>query len=217
MKARRPSFLIGVIVFIMMGTVIGVVPSEGVTAAEGFKFKILDVPLYAQQTPKWCWAAGGEMIMTYLGQEVPQYIQVNHVSGRMDCCQIPRPGSCKETNSYPDYENYGFQYECSDGALEWDKLVEQLDALRPVGFSWEHTDLHKKSGGHYMVVRGYILLGDVKLVVINDPSPWSKCKCQGGTLKIISYGDYVEYPGRYTHGYDDYDFKRINTHSKQGR
>lgn len=30
---------------------------------------------------------------------------------------------------------------------------------------------------------------------------------QGGSLKIISYSDYVEYPDRYTHGYNDYDFK----------
>ena len=86
-------------------------------------------------------------------------------------------------------------------------MVNQTDALKPVGFSWEFTDPDKRSGAHYMVARGYILLNDIKLVLVNDPSPWNKCKCQGGSLKIISYSDYVEYPDRYTHGYDDYDFK----------
>lgn len=205
MKKHRIFFPI-VIVVLMMGIVIGFLTPNVMIADERVKFKILEVPLYGQQTPKWCWAASGEMIMTYLGLEVSQCTQVNNRSQRRDCCRIPRPGTCADTSCYPDYENYGFKYECSDKALKWDDLVKQTNAGNPVGFSWEFTDMDKNSGGHYMAARGYIQINDVKLVVVNDPTPWNKNKCQGGSLKIISYSDFVEYPQRYTHGYDDYDF-----------
>jgi len=207
MKTRKVPVLMVKAIFIVTVMVTGFMAFAAETAEEGAKFKILEVPLYAQQTPKWCWAAGGEMIMTYWGLEVPQCMQANTGSKRSDCCRIPRPGTCGETSRYPDFENYGFKYECSDKALAWDELVNQMEFRNPVGFSWEFTDLDRKSGGHYMAARGYILLNDIKLVIVNDPSPWNKCKCQGGSFKIISYSDYVEYPARYTHGYDDYDFK----------
>ncbi|MGD2092946.1 MAG: C39 family peptidase [Candidatus Aminicenantes bacterium] len=216
MKARKVSFLIVVLVLMMMGIVVGMLPAPGPTTDEGIKFKLLDVHLHAQQTPSWCWAASGEMIMTYLGLEVPQCMQVNDAINRKDCCKIPRPGRCGTTTQYPDYEKYGFKYKCSDNALKWEELVSQTDALKPVGFSWQFTDLDKRSGGHYMVARGYILLNDIKLVLVNDPSPWNKCKCQGGSLKIISYSHYVEYPKRYKHGYDDYAFEKISPGSKEG-
>lgn len=208
MKDRKVSILLAVLIFIVTGTVMSFIAFAAEKSDKVVKFKILEVPFYAQQTPKWCWAASGEMIMTFLGLEVPQCLQVNNLSKHNDCCQIPRPGTCGEISCYPDYENYGFKYECSDKALEWEELVNQMDTLKPVGFSWEFTDLDKRSGAHYMAARGYIQLNDIQLVLVNDPSPWNKCKCQGGSLKIISYSDYVEYPNRYTHGYDDYDFKK---------
>lgn len=172
--------------------------------------KILQVPLFAQQTPNWCWAASGEMIMDYLGREVPQCLQVGNIlaessgSGSCDCCQKPRPGNCIDQRGWPDYDQYEFYFSGKPGGLSWEELIDQIDSNKPVGFSWKWED----SGSHYMVARGYIILNDIRMVVMNDPIPWSECKCKGGSVKIISYRDYVEFPYRYTHWYDDYNITK---------
>src|SRR5262245_62037888 len=68
----------------------------------------LDVPLTAQETSMWCWAASGKMAMDYLGASTTQCDQANQWLGRSDCCDtVPPPTECVR-GGWPAYERYGF-------------------------------------------------------------------------------------------------------------
>jgi len=184
------------------------------------KCKILPVPLVGQQTNSWCWAACGEMIMTYLGNKVTQYKQVEDKLKRtdIDCSECFKkskkekaPAYCYETGT-PGFRKYGFDFSPTTfgKSLKWEELVAQIDSNKPVGFSWVWQ---KRKGsrahvGHYMVARGYIILNDMKLVVVNDPLPANPDKSRGGSLKILTYHDYVEFGPRYKHWKDHYNITK---------
>ena len=176
------------------------------------KFRILAVPLFAQQTYLWCWAASGEMIMGYLGKEVPQCEQANMRFRRSDCCQ--KTGIAEDCISvgWPQYHKYEFTSEPKSSAIEWDELVRQIDCKKPVGFSWEWSDPETFGpDGHYMVARGYIIINDLNLVVVNDPAPWCEDRHKGGSIKIMTYLDYDSFTDYYKHWFDDYQItKKIN-------
>ena len=61
------------------------------------KYKILDVPLFAQTTKMWCWAASMEMIMHYYGEKLPQHVQANNKFERRDCGPKTRSSGCIKT------------------------------------------------------------------------------------------------------------------------
>jgi Papain-like cysteine protease AvrRpt2 len=54
------------------------------------------VPLRGQETPVWCWAASGEMVMDFLGTDVSQCDEANKRFGRNDCCNSPRTQCLRE-------------------------------------------------------------------------------------------------------------------------
>lgn len=187
------------------------------------KYSVLDVPVYAQETRKWCWAAGGEMIMSYYGKPVPQHVQANNRFNRRDCGLAERPRACIK-GGRPEFEKYGFQPPQSRyGPLSWQELTNQIDELKPVGFSWEwKTCKSRRSfGTHYMVVRGYIIyrpprifsesraahraLPVSRLVVVNDPLPQASGKTKGGSVLVMTYDDYIGFCPRYTHAYTHFD------------
>jgi len=173
-------------------------------------YKILDVPLFAQATRVWCWAASGEMIMHYYGEKVPQHVQANKRFKRGDCGPKTRASGCIKT-AWPEFRRFGFHLNKPKyGALPWQELVKQIHANQPVGFSWkwEKCERSKSYGSHYMVVRGYIILNDMKLVVVNDPLPANPDKTKGGTISIMTYDDYVQFCPRYTHSYTHYDITK---------
>ncbi|MGD2085199.1 MAG: C39 family peptidase [Candidatus Aminicenantes bacterium] len=174
------------------------------------KYKILEVPLFAQATRMWCWAASGEMIMHYYEDEVPQYVQANNRFKRDDCGPKTRSRACIK-GGWPEFKKYGFNPGKSKyGALSWKKLVKQFHANQPVGFSWEWKKCKSKKsyGSHYMVARGYIILNDSKLVVVNDPLPANGDKHKGGTISIMTYSDYVQFRPRHKHSYTQYDITK---------
>jgi len=172
------------------------------------QYKILEVPLFGQETRMWCWAASGEMIMHYYGEEVPQYVQVDNRFKRGDCGLKIKPKDC---SGWPELQRYEFKLpKQKKGALSWLELQEQIQANQPVGFSWEWKKCEgsKSSGSHYMVARGYIIINDTRLVVINDPLPAYSDKYKGGTVSIMTYEDYVQFCPRYIHSYVHYDITK---------
>ncbi len=216
MNKRFGSFLILVLLFMFICfTHVEFVYADKPGKIE-YKHKMLDVPLFAQQTEMWCWVASGEMIMAYFGEEVPQCLQANNRTGRYDCCKKNRPPDSCIKGGYPQYGKYGFNFLSKYGALSWQKMVDQIDANKPVGFSWvwsRKLSRIKGVSGHHMVARGYIFLkpGDldaVKLVVVNDPGPPSENKFKGGSFKIMTYDYYDTFKPHHNHGYDQYDIAK---------
>lgn len=159
----------------------------------------------------WCWAASGQMVMDYLGNNVAQCIQANNQFGRADCpCDqcgdtpLPNP-PCVE-GGFPEFDRYGFTFQRTSGtALTWKELTDELSRNRrcggtPIAFTWQYKDhLGRDDGGHIMVATGYFEVDGVQYVTINDPRSLGPC---AGDQKSITYSAYVSGNG-YTH-WDDF-------------
>jgi chitodextrinase len=167
----------------------------------------LDVTLYPQIESNWCWAASGEMVMTFLGAPVEQCAEANDLAGRTDCCTsaTSEANACNVTG-WPDWTFWGFKYSATtDGtALTFAQLQAEIAARRPVGFSWHWSS----GGGHYMVAIGAeVDENGVEWVTVNDP--WSP---NVGEQVVLTYEDYVSGPAgvdatattSYTHWLDQY-------------
>jgi Peptidase_C39 like family len=176
------------------------------------KYRILDVPLFGQQTRMWCWAAIGEMVSRYYGKGVPQHVQANNRFNRLDCGSINRQNQRRcVRGGRPEFEKYGFKSPATKyGALSWEQLVLQIDALKPVGFSWEWKGCktNKSFGSHYMVARGYFTINDKKFVVVNDPWPANGDRFKGGSVIVMTYLDYVSFCHRYIHSYSHFNLMK---------
>lgn len=205
MNKRFGSFFILVLVFTFICS-----PHPGVVYGQLLEFRILDAPLFAQQTRFWCWAAGGEMIMDFFGKKVPQCEQANNRAKpkRSDCCLRPIPDGCLLT-SWPDFLNNRFTFKSTPYKipLKWKILKNQIDKNKPVGFSWLWL-FESNTIGHYMVARGYVILAGYRLVLVNDPAPADKDKYKGGSFKIYSYDYYVSSPHRHSHWHDQYNITK---------
>jgi hypothetical protein len=176
----------------------------------------LPVAPHPQETDNWCWAASGRMVMHYLQHDVSQCTQANNRFGRTDCCNIdlcPPPTEIVQLDAafncvgcpcpgWPEFGKYGFTFKrTSNAALNWAVLRKQLSnepscKRRPFAFSWHWIG----GGGHMMVVKGYVTLAGTNYVVILDP--WAPCN---GDERIITYDDYVQSVGNWTHWDDFYD------------
>lgn len=168
----------------------------------------LAVALHPQETSMWCWAASGQMIMHYLGNNVSQCTQANNRFGRTDCpC-----GQCGSTpdstpncvwGGWPEFGKYGFTSKhTSNAPLSWVDLKREIaDAAncgrRPFAFTWHWNG----NGGHMMVADGYETVDGINFVYMLDPL--SPCV---GDARIITYAAYVSGP-TYTHWDDYYDVK----------
>lgn len=166
--------------------------------ASSCKGRVLDVVPHPQETSMWCWAASGQMVMHFLGNNVAQCTQANNRFGRTDCpctqCSNPQPNPSCVIGGWPEFDKYGFTFQrTSNVALTWGQLKSELNHGRPVAFSW-HWD---GGGGHMMVVVGYRKASGQSLVLIRDP--WSPCN---GDYRTITYSAYVS-GGGYTH-WDDF-------------
>lgn len=169
----------------------------------------LPVTQHPQETSMWCWAASGQMVMDYLGNNVAQCTQANDRFGRTDCpcgqCGAnPVANPPCVNGGWPDFARYGFSFQrTSNTALSWGDLRRELSSNRwcgrtPVAFSW-HWD---GGGGHMMVAYGYLGLASGRYVVIHDP--WAPCS---GDTRILTYEAYVSGTG-YTHWDDFYRIRK---------
>jgi hypothetical protein len=164
----------------------------------------LAVTLHPQETSMWCWAASGQMVMHYLGNNVTQCTQANNRFGLTDCpcgqCG-PTPDSSPNCvwGGWPEFEKYGFiSKHTSNAPLSWIDLKGEIaDAAncgkRPFAFTWHWNG----GGGHVMVADGYETVDGINFVYMLDP--WAPCV---GDVRIITYAAYVSGP-TYTH-WDDY-------------
>jgi len=153
---------------------------------------ILPMTLIGQQTNMWCWAASGEMIMTYLGADVnvSQCTQANNYNNRADCCNNFQ--NCV-LGGWPEFDSYGFDFVIGNWgtALSFAQLKTEFLNNRPVGFAWGWT----AGGGHYMTARGvYVDGAGNQFVYVLDPAPWNADKTVGGTTRLITYDEFVAVP-----------------------
>lgn len=159
--------------------------------------KVLSVPLFPQQTNVWCWAASGQMIMSYLGATaVTQCVQANVELGRTDCCSSPTPSACVK-GGYTQFDRFNFNVSYyAGGALPFASLTSEINANRPVEFAWSWTG----GGGHVMVATGTLVdRAGQQWVYRNNPWPPNV-----GAQDILSYSAYVSDTG-YTHQQDAYN------------
>ena len=159
----------------------------------------LDVPLIAQQTNMWCWAASGEMIMTHLAaDDVDQCTQANNRFARADCCTDFQ--NCV-IGGWPEFSKYGFFNRGRSDPLTFVHMTAQMTNNKPVGFAWAWT----AGGAHYMVIRGvYQNAAGAQYLFVNDPWPWNANKANGGASYLITYDEWIGGPdhGLYWIDYD---------------
>ncbi len=157
------------------------------------------IPLRAQETSMWCWAASGEMAMDFLGTNVSQCDEANKRFGLTNCCNSSVPSACVN-GGWPEFAKYDFTFKrTSDSALSWGSLKKQIYCRRkPVPYSWHWNS----GGGHMMVVTGYIEVGGTKYVTVNDP--WAP---NVGNQYLLTYDAFVSGPS-YTHWDDFYDITK---------
>src|SRR5689334_20630638 len=81
------------------------------------KTVLLNVPLIPQSTCCWCWAASGDMVMTYTGHPMPQCKQAAYQFGQTEssCCASPPAGACV-SGGIVEIGHYGFTYQQTGGS-----------------------------------------------------------------------------------------------------
>jgi Papain-like cysteine protease AvrRpt2 len=167
----------------------------------------LNVPLFPQQNSMWCWAACGQMCMTFLGAtvDVSQCTQANNEFGKTNCCNNPIPSPCLN-GGWPEFSKYGFSALMTNStALSWAQIQTQIGCLnKPIAFTWHWTG----GGGHMMVITGYAVIDSENWVIINDP--WGDPNV--GAQYPITYEDYVS-GSDHTHWNDFYDITKSNSSS----
>ena len=143
---------------------------------------ILNVPLIAQQTDQWCWAASAEMIMTYHQFPVSQCEQANVRLKLKACCNDPIPMDCVQPG-WPEYDSFNFEFFTTEwgNALTWEELKFEINNNRPISFAWGWR--HTENAGHMMDAVGYIENSTGRFVAIHDP--WE------GAAPIITYEEFV--------------------------
>lgn len=140
----------------------GVLACPG-TATTPATFRIDAVPLIEQEQDSWCWAATGEMIMSYLGKPVRQSHEAYVEKGFPFCKGYAHwamedlsngPGNCTGCNcgGSPPLAQFGFNGTWSSTPLSWDDLKVQIASHNtPIWFAWNWCG----TGAHVMVVNGY--------------------------------------------------------------
>ena len=158
------------------------------------------VPVIGQETSQWCWAAGGEMCMDFLGTNVAQCDEANKRFGMTNCCNNPVPNACVLAG-WPQFNKYNFTVDVTSGGtpLSWNSLRHQIDCRKsPFCFSWGWSG----GGGHLMVATGYFAVGGQNYVVINDPLPVG-----AGSQYVRTYARFVSGPN-YVHWIDHYNITK---------
>jgi hypothetical protein len=125
--------------------------------------KILSVPLIAQQTPVWCWAAVSEMIFRYYGRGATQ-CQILSGWYQRDCCLFSQ--SCQTTASIQAIQQTllafgGVRSTALPGPISFQNVQSEINAGRPVIVAYRGS-----FAGHVVIIHGYDANGNV---YIRDP------------------------------------------------
>jgi hypothetical protein len=185
-------------------------PSEYTLAAPN---TVSQVKQIGQEQEQWCWAASGEMVLAYYGQQVSQCKQVSDRYPRIgNCCAHNPPAGCATETGWPQFCKHNLDLKIKHKAgLKWEELEEQIGCQKsPVAFTWRWADgVH----GHMMVAFGYgtdSQNASRPFLWVRNPLPIST----GKTEKIF-YADYLPDSSSsgnsvepiHTHWDDFYDFQ----------
>ena len=162
--------------------------------------------LHPQETANWCWAAVTQMLAEHVGITVTQCDLANHSFGRTDCCTSKNPGSpCPKTDScntpgWPQLDYAGLTFNASSAARTWNEIRSQIYCdKKPMGYAYGTSGVV----GHVVVIKGYITVGGLNYVVLNDP--WAPC---AGAERLITYDEYADPAGSATHWNTWYDIAK---------
>jgi hypothetical protein len=160
----------------------------------------LDIPLKAQETGAWCWAASAQMVLASpaLSVVVAQCdVATKRFGPGSRCCDAAGvPATCVR-GGWPPFGQYGYTPTVTkDSALSWDEVKVQIGCRKQAfAFTW-HMD---NGGDHMMVATGYKTEGANHLVCVNNPLPLGS-----GQAYCLPYNEYVSGPD-HTHGNDYYN------------
>lgn len=161
--------------------------------------------LRAQESAMWCWAASAQMALEAYDVPISQCQQVNDSLGRnlcrCDLCSSKTPVDLACTNGgWPDLGRYGLKATATPNgsAISWERLVQELDAGRPVLFTW----LWSNGGGHMMVAQSHLTVDGENYVLIYDPSP----PCTGDA-RWITYAYFQDGGLHHSHGSDLFEIE----------
>lgn len=145
----------------------------------------LAVPLIAQQTSYWCWAASAQMVLVYYGAKeyaaAAKQCEIASVNG-VDCCDSAHcddPG-CSAGDAEQAFAKLAPKHEVplkkylSNETITFESICEQIDAKHPIIAVWVfHYDDNGQpaTGLHSIVVVGYQIVDDQRFVIINNPAP----------------------------------------------
>lgn len=127
----------------------------------------LPVPLRPQLNDDWCWAAAGEMVMSYVDPAgaFPQCAIAEVSKGKSPCCGAQPVNGCVAGGwlEFKDFAAFGFTNRTAS-TLTWSRTKNEIAANRPV-IVW--TD-----DGHMVVVAGHKgKIGKQRMVYVKDPWP----------------------------------------------
>jgi len=147
----------------------------------------LGVPLVAQKTPYWCWAASVEMVLAYHGAKTkkapPKQCKIASVNdqnqGKLDCCKKKnrQDSACRASNPQEALDYFGPQYGVSlaqyagNKKITFESIQQQIDAKQPFIATWIYPSDSRPLGVHSIVVIGYQVIDGKRFVIINNPAP----------------------------------------------
>jgi hypothetical protein len=181
------------------------------------ELKILPVGATGQRQGNWCWAATTEMIARYVypGIDSVAVRQCDQASASASatqhksiaCCASPLPDHC-DAGGWPDFPRLGFKMpkRTTDKPLRWDDLTKEIQANRPIAFSWHWLGANGKDTGegHMVALIGYARLDTIRLVYVNDPWPVP----DGTRVVEMTYSRYVAVLKERSHWNDYYAIQR---------
>jgi hypothetical protein len=153
------------------------------------------VPLYAQQSPLWCWAACTQMLgdATGYNARLQQCVLAQtYVQGAKNCCSNPRPDNCdgwasgdKIQQIYSDIQ-IGMQPVPNNGCPVGEAEFLQLLSTGPVQVYWTSRD---QTMAHVAIVVGARQTAHGEMYTVNDPWPLPSAGLPGGTIGTFAFED----------------------------
>ena len=135
--------------------------------------KPLDVEPFAREGYLSCWSTSAEIVMYYFGQiRIRQCTQAIEASTVTTLCCDPNTtlisGAPCDEDGYPDFPAWQYDAESSGSPLSWEDARKEIDEGRPFVFSRKEKD-DPDTIEHMMVVSGYTIDGNDKLLHVTDP------------------------------------------------
>lgn len=144
----------------------------------------LPVPLRPQLNDVWCWAAAGEMAMSYVDPAgaFPQCAIAEVNKGKSPCCGARPVDGCLAGGwlEFKDFAAFGFTNREAN-TLTWTRTRNEVAANRPI-IVWTED-------GHMVVVAGHNgKSGKQRKVYVKDPWPPADANGLGGDTSWSGFG-----------------------------